>query len=144
MTHHGHASMILVTKLDAHESLVNWLSWNVKVKETYNNVCGKISPNTIIGILMQHPVRLWNLVPVPNGTVYLVAGFAQRHNCQDSQKNLVIMSAVVYTTPQRPERMIQLKLLDFWFKYDMFDFSEHVIIGIFMLLTLQLEVQPPL
>ena len=56
MTHHGHASMILVTKLAARASLVNWLSRNVFWK-TYNNVCRKMSPKTIVGVLMQHPVR---------------------------------------------------------------------------------------
>ena len=56
MTHHGHASMILATKLAAQASLVNRLSRNV-FWETYNNVCGKISPNTIMGIRMQRPGR---------------------------------------------------------------------------------------
>ena len=56
ITHHGHASMILATKLAAQASLVNLLFRNV-FWETYNHLCGKTSPNTIMGVLMQHPGR---------------------------------------------------------------------------------------
>ena len=47
LTHHCHASMILVTKLDAQTSRVKWLSKHVS-RQTYSNVCKEMSQKTIV------------------------------------------------------------------------------------------------
>ena len=53
--------MIVVIKLAAQESRVNCLS-RYEFWQTYNNVHTKISPKTIVGIILQHHGRLATLI----------------------------------------------------------------------------------